>query len=180
MTKRILFMSLLIALLFISSAVCDQADKKDENDMTRGRVPLVLTATAYSAGLYGWGIPYLIDEKSKFRIRFGSEMVSTFGGFALSLLATKNYNQGPAVSKTIQAGAIVGTLYGIALPAVFKADELKPYIATPMLTTPLGAFAGYKLAKRSNMGEGGAELLTFGSIVGGLYGLGVPYLISIH
>lgn len=176
MIRQILLITFLIAIFITSSAVCDQTDK---NDMTRGRIPLVLTVTTYSGGLYGWGIPYLFDADTP-RVYIGTEMVSTFGGFALSLLATKNYNQGPVVSKTIQTGSLIGTLYGIALPAVFKADKLKPYLATSMLTTPLGAFAGYKLAKRSDIGEGGAELITFGSIVGGLYGLAIPYLVNIE
>ena len=182
MIKRILFISLLITLFVLSSAVCNQADAKkpEKNDMTRGRIPLVLTATAYSGGLYGWGIPYLIDENSKARIYVGSEMVSMFSGFALSLLLTKNYDQGPVVSKTMQAGSLVGTLYGIALPAVFNADKAKPYIATPMLMTPLGTFMGYKLAKRTAMSEGGAELIMFGSLVGGLYGMAIPYIINIE
>jgi hypothetical protein len=182
MFKRILAISFLITIFFVNSVLCVESDTKESEikDMTRGRIPLVFTATAYASGLYGWGIPYLINENSKTRVYVGSEMVSTFSGFALSLLFTKNYNQGPVVSKTMQAGSLVGTLYGLALPAVFKADKAKPYIATPMLTTPLGTYVGYKLAKRTNMGEGGAELVMFGSIVGGLYGLAIPYLINIE
>jgi len=182
MIKHIFVISLLINILLIYSTLCDQMDvkKSETKDMMKGRIPLVLTATAYSGGLYGWGIPYLINDNSDGKVYVGSEMVSMFGGFALSLLLTKNYNQGPVVSKTIQAGSLVGTLYGIALPAVFNADSVKPYIGTSMLTTPLGAYFGYKLAKRTNMGEGGAELISFGSIVGGLYGLAIPYIVNIE
>jgi hypothetical protein len=180
MKTRIILTSFLIIAFIASSAICNQKNEgqADKNDMTKGRIPLVLTATAYSGGLYGWGIPYLLNAESA-RSYVGSEMVCVFSGFTLSLLATRNYNSGPAMSKIIQGGSMIGTLYGFAIPAIFKADKAKAYIATPMLTAPLGALAGYGLARRGGISEGGVELSIFGSILGGAYGLAIPYVINI-
>ncbi len=180
--KIIIVVSLMLAML-ASSVIAEQFDpeQRDKAYMSRGRIPLVLTATAYSGGLYGWGIPYLFEpESNKTRIYVGSEMVTVFGGFALSLLGTKNYQQGPIASKMIQSGALVGTLYGIALPALLAPKKDKAYVGGAMLMTPVGALVGYRLANRGGLGEGDAELINFGSVVGAGYGLAVPYLIDIE
>jgi len=149
-----------------------------KDEMGKGRITVVLISTAYGA-LYGWGVPYLLDAESD-RAYIGSEMVFTFGGFALSLMATRNYQAGPAVSNMIRGGTFIGTLYGIAIPALFKSGNEKAYVATTMITTPLGALAGYRLAPRDALSAGKAELTTFGGIVGMLYGLAVPYLAGIE
>jgi hypothetical protein len=183
MANRIIIVVFLLVAILASSAVGEQlgVDQSDKMDMSKGRIHLVLTATAYSGGLYGWGIPYIIEPKSnKARIYVGSEMVSTFGGFALSLLFTKNYQQGPVVSKMIQNGALIGTLYGLALPTLFAPKKDKAYVGSAMLATPLGAFIGYRLATRGGVNEGDAELINFGSLIGAGYGLAIPYLINIE
>lgn len=178
MTKLVIVIILVIAFVIPLSVMSEQPYQEKEY-MTKGRIPLVLIATAYSGGLYGWGIPYLLDAEST-RAYVGSEMVSTFGGFALSLLFTNNYQQGPIVSKMIQSGALAGTLYGLALPAMFNPDKSKAYVGGAMLMTPVGAFVGYRLSHRGGLGEGDAELINFGSFVGAGYGLAIPYLINIE
>ncbi|HGE72876.1 TPA: hypothetical protein ENX78_18730 [Candidatus Poribacteria bacterium] len=181
MKIKIILICLIIIPLIAHSGICGQKDEDQlsKDDMGRGRIPLVITATIYSGGLYGWGIPYLLDAKFT-RQYVGSEMVCVFSGFALSLLATKDYDSGPAVSKIIQGGAVIGTLYGFAIPAIFNSDKTKAYIATPMLTTPLGALGGYGLSRRGGMSEGGVELSLFGSILGCAYGLATPYIINVE
>lgn len=173
------FISLIILLLIIIiSSPIYASDKPKGDEMSKGRINLVLTSSAYAAGLYGWGIPYLLNADST-RAYVGSEMVSVFSAFTLTLLATKNYNYGPAVSRMTQGGALIGTAYGLGIPAILGSDNEKHYIAVPMLTTPLGALAGFNIARRGNMNESSAELTTFGSIIGGLYGLAVPYLVNV-
>ncbi|MGB9595185.1 MAG: hypothetical protein ACPL7B_02790 [Candidatus Poribacteria bacterium] len=179
MKIKIIFMCFIIIFIITSFGICRQEDKDQFNDdMRKGRIPLVITSTIYSGGLYGWGIPYLLDvDYSRYYV--GSEMVCVFGGFALSLLATKDYNSGQTVSKIIQGGAIIGTLYGLAIPAILNSDKAKTYIATPMITTPLGALGGYALSRRGGISEGGVELSIFGSILGCAYGLATPYVIDV-
>lgn len=175
MTK---FIFLIILLLIMISGSIYADDKPKSDEMSKGRINLVLTSSAYAAGLYGWGIPYLLNADST-RAYVGSEMVSVFSAFSLTLLATKNYNYGPAVSRMIQGGALIGTAYGLGVPALLGSDNENHYIAVPMLTTPLGALAGFNIARRGNINESTAELTIFGSIIGGLYGLAVPYLINV-
>ncbi len=173
------YISMLILLLIILSnpAFADNKPKGDE--MSKGRINLVLTSSAYSAGLYGWGIPYVLGADST-RAYVGSEMVSVFSAFSLTLLATKNYNYGPAVSRMIQGGALIGTAYGLGIPAIIGSEKEKHYVVMPMLITPLGALAGFNIARRGNINEASAELMSFGGIIGGLYGLAVPYLINVE
>lgn len=179
MKIKIMLLCFIIIFVIASLGICKQEDKVQSNDdMRKGRIPLVITSTIYSGGLYGWGIPYLLDvDYSRYYV--GSEMVCVFGGFALSLLATKDYNSGVTVSKAIQGGSIIGTLYGFAIPAIFNSDRTKAYIATPMITTPLGALGGYALSRRGGMSEGGIELSIFGGILGCAYGLATPYVIDV-
>jgi hypothetical protein len=178
MKKHIIIVFLIMT---ISTSLALSDDKQDNNYMSKGRIPIVLTSTAYSAGLYGWGIPYIIDpEDNVTRIYVGSEMVATFGGFALSLLATNNYSQGPVTSKMIQSGALAGTLYGIALPAMFAPRKDKAYVGGAMIMTPIGALVGYRLSRLGGLDEGDTELINFGSVIGAGYGLAIPYLINIE
>ncbi len=179
MKVKIILTCLAIILMISYSGLCEPKGEErfSEGDMSKGRIPIVITSTIYSGGLYGWGIPYLLNTDHS-RYYVGSEMVCVFGGFALSLLATKDYNSGPTVAKIIQGGAVIGTLYGLTIPAIFNSDKTKAYIATPMLTTPLGALGGYALSRRGGMSEGGAELSIFGGILGCAYGLASPYVIS--
>lgn len=171
------YISTLILLVTIISNPVFADNKGDE--MSKGRINLVLTSTAYAAGLYGWGIPYILDADST-RAYVGSEMVSVFSAFSLTLLATKNYKHGPAASRMIQGGALIGTAYGLGIPAIIGSEKEKYYVGMPMLITPLGALAGFNIARRGNIHETTAELMSFGGIVGGLYGLAVPYLINVE
>jgi len=172
--KKIILLLLAFSLMLSSAAYSQTSDFNSP----KGRTNIIMTSTAYAAGLYGWGIPYLFDADST-RTYVGSEMVSTFGGFALSLVATRNYNHGPVVAKALQSGALVGTLYGLGISMMFAPDKPKAYVGSAMITTPLGAAAGYGLIRKWWVSEGRTELITTGGIIGGLYGLGIPYLINM-
>lgn len=173
------YISTLFLLLTIISNPVFADNKAKGDEMSKGRINLVLTSTVYATGLYGWGIPYILDADST-RTYVGSEMVSVFSAFSLTLLATKNYKHGPAASRMIQGGALIGTAYGLGIPAIIGSEKEKYYVGMPMLITPLGALAGFNIARRGNINETTAELMSFGGIIGGLYGLAVPYLINVE
>jgi hypothetical protein len=108
----------------------------------------------------------------------GLELLIGGGSFMAGLNATKNYRLGYGRSKLVRWGSYAGTLYGLGIPVLFEAEDDKAYWGAAMLGTPLGGLVAYKLSAHRWFEKGETDLIVNGGLVGGLYGVAIPYLIK--
>ncbi len=144
-----------------------------------GRSLMVASTFLYGIGLYGPGTAVLLDMDSPSQIT-ALEFLIGGGSFAGALMATKDYRLGAGRTNLIVGGMYTGTLYGAGIPVLFEAENPKTYFGSMMLTTPLGGYLAYKLSSHRWYGKGESNMINYGGLVGGLYGLAIPYLINIE
>ncbi|GAG48192.1 unnamed protein product, partial [marine sediment metagenome] len=78
-----------------------------------GRWTLVAQNMGWGVGLYGWGIPHVLDLEDKWYI--GGEMLSLGATFYLTWKYTENMDLPEARSQMQRYGGVVGLQYGRAL-----------------------------------------------------------------
>ena len=144
-----------------------------------GRTLLVASATLYGFSLYGPGTARLLETESGAQIA-GLEMLIGGGSFAGALIATRNHRLGAGRSSLILSGSLAGTLYGFGVPVLFESENDKAYLASAMLATPIGGLLAHSLSSHRWFNEGESHTISRGGVVGGLYGLAIPYLINIE
>ena len=142
-----------------------------------GRLRLVTDGFLYGAYLYGFGTTELLGLEG--RAATGVGLLITGGSFAATLSATKDYRLGYGRTKLVRWGNFAGTFYGLGIPELLGADDNKVYIASAMVLTPAGGYAAYRLSSNRRINKGEADLITTGMLVGAMYGLAVPYTISL-
>jgi hypothetical protein len=143
----------------------------------QGRLHMVTDAFFYGSMLYGPGTIALLDINGTQAT--GVELVAAGGAFAVGLNATKEHRLGYGRSKLIRWGNYAGTAYGLALPVFFSSENEKAYLSSAMLCTPVGGFLAYKLSSHRWFRKGETDLIATGGLIGGLYGLAIPYLYNI-
>ncbi len=148
-------------------------------EQKEGRTLLVVSATMTGLSLYGPGMARLLDIESGAQVA-GLEMVIGGGSFVGALLATKNHRLGAGRSSLILTGGWAGTLYGFGLPVLFESENDKAYLASAMIATPIGGLIAHRLSSHRWFNEGESHTISRGGLVGGLYGLAIPYLINIE
>lgn len=87
-----------------------------------GRWPLVLQNIAIGAGLYGWGIPYVLHAENG-RWFVGSEMISMGGAFYLTYQYTKNMEMSHARTQMMRYGSLLGLRYGLGVNQLLDLTE---------------------------------------------------------
>jgi len=102
-----------------------------------GRWPLVMQNMAYGAGLYGWGIPYLLDVKDE-KWYVGGEMLSLGASFYLTYQFTKNMDISHARAQMLRYGSVIGLHTAAGLFWLTGADKPKLLVSTLMLSVPAG------------------------------------------
>ena len=143
-----------------------------------GRTLLVVSATLYGSLLYGPGTARLLEMESGTQIA-GLEMLIGGGSFVGALFATRNHRLGAGRSSLILTGSLAGTLYGFGVPALFEAENDKVYLTSAMIATPIGGLIAHRLSSHRWFNEGESHTISRGGLVGGLYGVAIPYLINI-
>jgi len=102
-----------------------------------GRWPLVMQNMAYGAGLYGWGIPFLLDvEDTKWYV--GGEMLSLGTSFYLTYQFTKNMDISHARAQLLRYGSVIGLHASGSLSQWAFPEEPKLLISAMMLGVPAG------------------------------------------
>ena len=144
-------------------------------EQKEGRTLLVASATLYGFSLYGPGTARLLEIESGSQIA-GLEMLIGGGSFAGALIATRNHRLGAGRSSLILSGSLAGTLYGFGLPVLFESENDKAYLAAAMLATPIGGLLAHRLSAHRWFNEGESHTISRGGLVGGLYGIAIPYL----
>ena len=147
-------------------------------EQKEGRTLLVISATLSGLSLYGPGTARLLEVESGAQIA-GLEMLIGGGSFVGALLATRNHRLGAGRSSLILSGSFAGTLYGFGVPVLFESENDKAYFASAMLATPIGGFLAHRLSSHRWFNEGESHTISRGGLVGGLYGLAIPYLVNI-
>ena len=148
-------------------------------EQKEGRTLLVVSTTLYGLALYGPGTARLLETESGTQVA-GLEMLIGGGAFAGALIATKNHRLGAGRSSLILSGSLAGTLYGFGVPALFEAENDKAYLTSAMLATPIGGLLAHRLTSHRWFNEGESHTMSRGGLVGGLYGIAIPYLINIE
>ena len=140
---------------------------------------MVFDATLYGLLLYGPGTARLLEIESARQI-IGLELLMGGGTFWGALKATENYRLGAGRSKLIQWGSYAGTLYGFGIPIFFESENDRAYLASAMLATPMSGLIAHSLSDHRWFEKGETDLITKGGLVGGLYGIAIPYLLDIE
>lgn len=150
----------------------------DTEAQKEGRVRVVINAVGYGLWLYGPCTIRLLEMES---VRAaGLELLIAGGSFMAALKATKDYRLGYGRSKLMRWGSYAGTSYGLGIPVFFESENDKAYWGSAMLCTPLGGLIAYKLSSHRWFEKGETDLIASGGLVGGLYGVAIPYLINIE
>jgi len=102
-----------------------------------GRWPLVMQNIVYGVGLYGWGIPYLLDvEDPKWYL--GGEMLSLGTSFYLTYQFTKNMDISHARAQMLRYGSVIGLHTAAGLGWMAFPGETKLLLGGMMLGVPAG------------------------------------------
>ena len=105
-----------------------------------GRWPLVLQNMAFGAGLYGWGIPYVLDIKDT-KWFVGGEMFSLGSSFYLTYRFTKNMDISQGRAHLLRYGSIIGLHVAGSYAQLIRPDSDKLMVSTMMLGVPTGMVA---------------------------------------
>ena len=148
-------------------------------EQQEGRTLLVAASTLYGLSLYGPGTARLLDIESGSQF-VGLELLIGGGAFVGALAATRNHRIGVGRSNLILSGSFAGTLYGFGVPMLFESENDKVYLASAMLTTPIGGLIAHRLTDHRWFEKGESYLMTNGGFVGGFYGFAIPYIANIE
>lgn len=183
-SKIITILCCFTSFVFFSLVPEGHLESRSEDEISleerqEGRKRMVFDATMYGLLLYGPGTSRLLEMNSARQI-IGLELLMGGGTFWGALKATENYRLGAGRSKLVQWGSYAGTLYGFGIPMFFESENDKAYLASAMLATPLSGLIAHTLSDHRWFEKGEADLITNGGLVGGLYGIAVPYLLDIE
>ena len=180
-TPYLLFFVTLIFTYFVHEAYPQIRTKQDVSleEQQEGRSTIVLGSTMFGLFLYGPGTAILLDIEEANRIA-GLELIIGGGSFVGALQVTKNHRLGAGRSNLILAGSWAGALYGAGVPVLFESENEKAYVACTMFATPIGGLLAHKLSSHRWFEKGESYLMSSGGLVGGLYGVAIPYLVNIE
>jgi len=130
-----------------------------------GRWTLIAQNMVWGMGLYGWGIPYILDVSDP-KWYVGGEMLSLSATFALTWKYTGNMHLPEARSQLQRYGGLVGLRYGWALSGLAGLDKigegdsnLRGHVALLMASVPAGIYLGDRYYRRWQPSTGHAYAL---------------------
>ena len=158
-----------------SSQVWEQSWKPHFNKTLdqSGRWPLVLQNIVIGSGLYGWGIPYVLDAEDG-RWYVGGVMVSAGGAFYLTYKYTRDMEMTHARTQMMRYGSLLGLRYGLGLNQLLDLDsgdgEDRETLWMWMLMTslPAGHYGGEILFDKYEPSNGQAWAWTMWTGVSGV------------
>ncbi len=138
-----------------------------------GRWTLIAQNMGWGMGLYGWGIPHVLDLEDKWYI--GGEMLSLGATFYLTWKYTKNIDLPEARSQMQRYGGLVGLRYGWTVSGLLGLDfreevlysfmPTKSSVALMMAGVPLGTYLGDRLYRRWTPSTGQAYALSLNGLM---------------
>ena len=128
-----------------------------------GRWPLVAQNMAWGVGLYGWGIPYILDADD-FKWFIGTQMISLGGAFYFTYNLTRTLEISHSRSHMLRAGSVLGFRYGWGINTLLdlwkRGDPSKSSITVLMASVPIGSYTGDFVYKKYNPTNGQAWGMT--------------------
>lgn len=148
-----------------------------EGDPSGGRGLLVTHAIAYGLWLYGAGIPIVFDIDSA-RGQVGTVMLSGGTAAALAISETRGYARGKAYAEMLSSASYAGLYYG-SVPDIWASGHDEKRLSLGLMVGVPAATAGmYSLLRRGPVTHGEAALTSWGMLLGGGYGVLIPYLLN--
>jgi len=121
----------------------------------------------WSLGLYGWGVPVLLNFEE--RGILAGELLAPFLAFKLTANLTRELEMDHARAQLIRWGSTFGFRFGLYINKMRDDDEFdKGTLAFLMLGVPLGSLAGDWVWKRTTPSTGLAFVMTFWSETGAM------------
>ncbi len=117
-------------------------------------------------------------EKNNTDAIFGTLLLTSAGGMAVGKLFgdTKNYTLGDAIM--YRSTILLSCFLPVTLVHYFEPDDFTPYATAGLLGIASGSFLGWKATHNKNFETSQAIFTALGEIAGGLFGLGLGYLIA--
>jgi hypothetical protein len=112
-----------------------------------GRWELVLQNIALGTGLYGWGIPLVLDVKD-IKWYIGGTMLSTGAAYYLTYQLTKKMDISHARAHMFRMGAFTGMSWGNTIARLIDYEDYKLKIGLLMLGAPVGMVLNDRLYLR--------------------------------
>ncbi len=147
-----------------------------------GRWPVVLQNIGWGAGLYGWGIPYLLslDDTKWFA---ASQLMSLAGSFYLTYKFTEKMNIPHSRAQMMRLGSGIGFHYGWAITKAARIESgfdanNKTWLGLLMSSVPIGIFAGDKLYHYWQPTNGQAWAISLSSVMGSVIASNLHQLIN--
>ncbi|MCH7940140.1 MAG: hypothetical protein IID13_10400 [Candidatus Marinimicrobia bacterium] len=124
---------------------------------SNGRWTLMAQNMAWGVGLYGWGIPFVLDVQD-FKWYIGSEMFSLGGALYLTWQFTEGLDLPESRSQMQRFGGLVGLHYGVALGTLVKLRG-RSGVFLLMAAVPTGSWVGDRLYRSWRPSTGQAYAL---------------------
>lgn len=102
-----------------------------------GRWELVVQNIALGAGLYGWGIPLVLDVKDV-KWYVGGSMLSTGAAYYLTYQLTKKMDISHARAHMFRMGAYAGMYWGNTISRLVENEDYKLKVGMLMMGAPVG------------------------------------------
>lgn len=149
----------------------------DEDMSTEGNRRLIVSSTAFSLGLYGWGIPVALGAED-YKAYTASYLLVGGGGFFIPFLATREKEVSNGMAWGYTYGAGVGAMHGMAFSSLIDSDDIKTRAGLSVGFSIAESFLGYFAAKNKNYTWGRVSSIGSGGIWGMGYGALVPMLFA--
>jgi len=148
-----------------------------------GRWRLIYSTMAIGNGLYGVGIPYLLEAENS-NTYVGFQLVAAAAGFYLSYNKTQSMDLSLGRVSFIEKGASMALLSFFPLQATIGIKnwfDFDPHfrigLGYMMAVTPIGAYYGNRLFERWQPSDGQAVLINFGSGLAALNGIALHRIL---
>ncbi|MBN2279734.1 MAG: hypothetical protein JXQ65_04060 [Candidatus Marinimicrobia bacterium] len=137
-----------------------------------GRWPLVLQNIGWGAGLYGWGIPYMLNVQDE-KWYAASTLLSFSASFYLTYRYTRTMDIPHPRAQMMRLGSGIGFHYGYSLGKIagldFDFEEGdRSFLGLMMVSVPAGIWIGDQLYQRWQPTNGQSWAITLASAMGAL------------
>lgn len=142
-----------------------------------GKALLVTTATSLSLLYYGWAIPAALGIEEDRNI-IGMYMLTSAAGFFTPLMLYRKEEVSMGMARAYSAGSSLGIFHGFALSTAIYGEDIdeRGALGLSVFASVSESFLAFKYAQKHKLSEGNVSMMSMGTSMGMLYGLGFSYL----
>ncbi len=131
-------------------------------------------------GIYGWGIPYLLNFDGS--VAIGSYLLLSAGGILIAQSATEKMEISEETANLSFFGSMMGLAHGAMIHGILYDNGVTPkgYLGAAMLGSVLEGTAGFLVGDRVKLNGGAIEMIGWMSTTGLLYGWGTSSLLDLN